>query len=289
MPPAEPSSAAPSAPSRRPLQITVSIPPAVAISAATTFERIPPVPSGEVVWPIASAPSASKSVTSGTSAASGSILRRSRVQPLDVGEQHEQVGADEHRDLRREEVVVAEGDLVGRRRVVLVDDRQHAPLEQLAERLARVEVVRPRAHVEERQQHLRARDPAVAQQLVVDAVELALPDGARGLQLLDRPRPDRQVHHPHPARDRAARDEHDVVTLRVARRRLGADALDDVGAQLAGVLGDDARSKLDDVARHGPAEVSPRSALSEVQGLPRCASDVANLRSMAPSQHAQRR
>src|ERR1700750_213466 len=32
----------------RPLQITVGIPAAVAISAATTFERIPPEPSGEL-------------------------------------------------------------------------------------------------------------------------------------------------------------------------------------------------------------------------------------------------
>ena len=31
------------------------------------------------------------------------------------------------------------------------------PVEQLAQRLARVEVVRARAHVEEREQHLRAR------------------------------------------------------------------------------------------------------------------------------------
>ncbi len=54
--------------------MTVSIPPAVAISAATTFERIPPVPSGDVVWPIASAPSASKSVISSTSRASGSAF-----------------------------------------------------------------------------------------------------------------------------------------------------------------------------------------------------------------------
>ena len=37
---------------RRPLQITAGIPAAVAISAATTFERMPPEPSGEVVWPI---------------------------------------------------------------------------------------------------------------------------------------------------------------------------------------------------------------------------------------------
>ena len=94
--------------------------------------------------------------------------------------------------------------------------------------------------------------PRVAQQLVVDAVELALADRAGRLELLDRARAHGQVHDAHPARDRAARDEHDVMAGRVAGRRLGADALDDVGAQLARVLGDDARSELDDVAGHGP-------------------------------------
>ena len=54
------------------------------------------------------------------------------------------------------------------------------------QRLARVEVVGAGAHVEEREQHLRAGHAAFAQQLVVDAVELALPDGAGGLQLADR-------------------------------------------------------------------------------------------------------
>ena len=34
--------------------MTVSMPPAVAISAATTFERIPPDPSGDVVCPMSS-------------------------------------------------------------------------------------------------------------------------------------------------------------------------------------------------------------------------------------------
>jgi hypothetical protein len=37
------------------------------------------------------------------------------VEPAGVGQQHEQVGAHQHRDLRGEEVVVAERDLVGGR------------------------------------------------------------------------------------------------------------------------------------------------------------------------------
>ena len=52
--------------------MTVGMPPAVAISAATTFDRIPPDPSGEIAWPIWSSSSASKSSTSSTSFAVGS-------------------------------------------------------------------------------------------------------------------------------------------------------------------------------------------------------------------------
>jgi len=152
------------------------------------------------------------------------------VEAVDVGEQDEQAGVEQDRHLGGEEVVVAEGDLVGRRCVVLVDHGHDPPLEQLAQRLARVEVVRARAHVEERQQHLRALDPARAQQLVVGAVELALADRAGRLQLVHRARARaaprrgrRQIQQPHPARDRAAGDDHDVAAIGVHARDLVAD------------------------------------------------------------------
>ena len=68
--------------------------------------------------------------------------RVGRVEAVGVGQQDEQVGADEDRDLRGEEVVVAEGDLVGRRRVVLVDRPARRASRAASQRLARVEVVR---------------------------------------------------------------------------------------------------------------------------------------------------
>ena len=49
------------------------------------------------------------------------------VEPVGVRQQDEQLGADEHRHLRGQEVVVAERDLVGRGRVVLVDHRHDPP------------------------------------------------------------------------------------------------------------------------------------------------------------------
>ena len=55
-----------------PSAIVTGIPAAVAISAATTFERIPPEPSGDVDTPMSSPSSASTALTSSTSRADGS-------------------------------------------------------------------------------------------------------------------------------------------------------------------------------------------------------------------------
>jgi hypothetical protein len=144
-------------------------------------------------------------------------------------------------------------------RVVLVDHRDDPPVEQLAQRAPRVDVVRAGAHVEEREQHLGGGQPAVAQQLVVDAVELALADRAGRLQVLDRPRADRQLEQPHPARDRARGDDHHVDALAVQRGDLVADAVEHAGAQVAVRLGDDGGSELDDEGGHG-AESQVRSS-----------------------------
>ena len=52
--------------------MTLPIPAADAISAATTFDRMPPDPSGDGAWPICNSDSASGSVTSSTSSAPAS-------------------------------------------------------------------------------------------------------------------------------------------------------------------------------------------------------------------------
>ena len=118
------------------------MPAAVAMSAATTFERMPPEPCAEVDCVICERVER-REVLDALDERRGRVAARvGGVEAVGVGQDHEPAGADQDRDLRGEEVVVAEGDLVGRGRVVLVDDRDHAPLEQLAERLARVEVAR---------------------------------------------------------------------------------------------------------------------------------------------------
>ena len=72
VPVASPAQARPSTPGSSPDAITAGIPAEVAMSAATTFERMPPEPSGDVSCPISSTPSASGSSTRSTSVAPGS-------------------------------------------------------------------------------------------------------------------------------------------------------------------------------------------------------------------------
>ena len=65
-----------------------------------------------------------------------------RVEAVAVGQQHQPPGAQQDRDLGRQHVVVAERDVVGRRRVVLVDDRDGPELDQPKQRVPRVDVGR---------------------------------------------------------------------------------------------------------------------------------------------------
>ena len=104
------------------------------------------------------APRASpRSLTSESSRASGWIRGSAVKRPSMSVISTSRSAADEDRDLRGQEVVVAKGDLVGGGRVVLVDHGHHPPLEQPRERPAGIQVVAAGAHVEEGQQHLGAR------------------------------------------------------------------------------------------------------------------------------------
>ena len=69
-------------PGSRPLAITVGMPAAVAISAATTLERMPPEPSGDAACPMSSGSSAAKSVHLGDQPASGCIRGSAVNTPL---------------------------------------------------------------------------------------------------------------------------------------------------------------------------------------------------------------
>ena len=153
-----------------------------------TLLCMPPLPSGEPA-PSSAAPASAPNVEQ----LGPRRARRARVDALDLGQQHEQPRADEDRDLRRQRVVVAERDLVGRGRVVLVHDRHRAEREQRRQRVAGVEVRGPVGHVDRGQQHLRRGQPLAAERLVPDALEPRLPERRRRLQLRQAPRASRRA------------------------------------------------------------------------------------------------
>ena len=129
-----------------------------------------------------------------------------------VGEQHEHVGADEVRDQRGEPVVVAVADLVVGDGVVLVDDRDDTEVEEAAQRLARVQVLRAHAEVVGREQHLAREQPVPAEDRAEALHQPRLADRRDRLQ-----RPDVGGAHVHAERgqaggDRARADQHDLVT-----------------------------------------------------------------------------
>jgi hypothetical protein len=160
------------------------------------------------------------------------------VQPVDVRQQHQQPRVEQDRDLRREEVVVAERDLVGGGRVVLVHHRNHAPLEQPPQRPSRVHVVGSRREVDRGQQDLRRVHARAIQPLLVRPEQRPLPHRRRRLQLVDRLRPLGEVHHPPAARDRARGHHRHVLPAPVQLADLRADRVEHVRAQLTALSGD---------------------------------------------------
>src|SRR5437763_13827726 len=86
-------------------------------------------------------------------------------------------------------VVLAEADLDDADGVVLVDDRQAAPLEQAQDGVADVEVARPVVEVVGGQEDLSDVRAVRGERLLVGAHEDALADGGAGLELPQAGRP----------------------------------------------------------------------------------------------------
>ncbi len=112
------------------------------------------------------------------------LARVAVVQAVDVGEQHQQRRADQVGQHRGQAVVVAKRghQLIDADRVVLVDDRHRAELEELQDRVADIEVPRAVVQVVGRKQQLRGMAAVSPQAAVVGFDQVALPDRRHGLQ-----------------------------------------------------------------------------------------------------------
>ena len=146
--------------------------------------------------------------THGAARATGHLLQR-RVAGLHLGQQHrvriasrvgreqavlvreddQPVGFDEVGHERAQRVVVPHLDLVGRHRVVLVDDRHHAQRQQRLQHGARVQVTPAVCQIFMGQQHLGSLDAVALKGVLVGLGNAHLTNGGRGLQLTHFPRP----------------------------------------------------------------------------------------------------
>ena len=150
--------------------------------------------------------------------------------PGDVGEQHEELGADQVRHEGGQAVVVAEADLLVGHRVVLVDDRDHAKVDQMAQGPARVQVLGAVHEVERRQQHLAGEEAVRLEAVLPEPHEAMLADGRDGLQHGRIRRPLFPAAQGRPAGgDGAGGDDHDGVTAVAHRGQLGTQAVHGVG------------------------------------------------------------
>ena len=179
---------------------------------------------------------------------------RRRVEAVDVGQQHQAVGAHHAGDAGGEAVVVAVADLGGGHRVVLVDDRDGALGQQRVDGLARVEIAAALLGVAQRQQDLRGGEPARLEHGLVGAGERDLPDGGGGLRFLELQRALGEAQHVPAERDGAGRHDDHLLAGLDERGNVVGQRVEPGGFELpARPVDQQARADLDDdAARLGP-------------------------------------
>ena len=162
------------------------VPEASAMRPASILVTMPPRDSSVPALPAMASISGVIWRTSSRRVRVGAAAGRRGVEAVDVGQQHQAVGAHHAGDARGQAVVVAVADFGGRHGVVLVDDRHGALGEQRGDGLAGVEVAAALLGVAERQQDLRGGEPVRLEHRLIGAGERDLADGRGGLRLLER-------------------------------------------------------------------------------------------------------
>ena len=122
--------------------------------------------------------------------------RISGVEAIDVRQQHQRLGAYQLGDAGRQPVVVADPDLLGDHRIVLIDHRDHAQAQQGLQGRPGVQPAVAHLGVVSRQQHLGADQAVGLQRLFPGPHQRRLAGGGGGLFLGQR--------QPAPAQPQAA-------------------------------------------------------------------------------------
>ncbi len=176
----------------------------------------------------------------------GILARIGRIQPVDVGQQDQRLGAHQLRGARRQAVIVAVADLFGDHRVVLVDDRHAAQGKQGLDGGARVQPASALFGVLARQQHLGGLQPHRREGLVPGGHQARLAGGGGGLFLVQFQTLAGQAEVTAAQRPGARRHHHDGAAFRhqggdVARQPFQPGGI----GRAAGRVDDQGRAHLD--------------------------------------------
>ncbi len=215
-----PSAASTIAFARAAFAITIRTPELVAILAASILVRMPPLPQMPCVPPAERLDLPRDLRHFLDQLALGIDPRVAVEQAVHIGQIQQQIGIHACRHQRRERVVVAEPNLLGRNGVVLIDNRQAAEPQQRIERVAGVEIPQAVVEVVARDQHLRGDDAVAGEKLGILLHQRALADCGAGLLLGDRARALVDAEPLHSRPNRAGGDEDHVLALVLDLRKL---------------------------------------------------------------------
>ena len=167
-----------------------SQPAPVAILAAISLEVMPPRPRPETLPPAMASISGVMAATSGICLADASRDGIGGIKPVHIRQQDQPVRAHHGGDARGQPVIVAEADFRGRHRVVLVDHRHRAQIEQGLQGGAGIEIAVALFGIAEGQQHLRRHQmPTLAKHVGIGFAPAApaLPRPRPGFPPAERP------------------------------------------------------------------------------------------------------
>ena len=177
------------------------------------------------------------------------MIRRSRIQAVNVRQQHERVGLDHLGDERSKSIIVAETQLAGGHRVVLVEDWHDAEAEEPREGRAHVRVVVAAHHVVRGQQHLGGVEVMRLEGGGPPRHQESLAHRGGGLHARQVLRLGRKTERIQPRGDSARGDNHDLAVAPAPAGHEASDGVNTVQVQTAVLARERGGSDLDDNAR----------------------------------------
>ncbi len=163
-----------------------------------------------------------------------------------VGKNDQRLGLHQIGHQRPQRIVVAELDLVGDHRVVLVDDRHHAQIEQGLQGRAGIEVTRAVSQVLVGQQNLRGLQTVAEECGLVGLRQAHLTHRRCRLQVVHGVWPRGPAQTLHAGCNRPRADQQYLSPVGVQRRDLACAFGDEIMIQALAVVGDQCAADLDD-------------------------------------------